>query len=149
MSQWVINGIRRGIKTIAYPGSPERAAGVTPGLPQGCEMDGAGAAIVERCPTEALTQTNGGVSVDHRRCVHCYRCVREVERPLDWQQTYEWAALQKNHDEFGAAFARSIHIIVVDAGDCGACLNEVKQLKQSLLQHASAGIFHYTHATSR
>jgi Ni,Fe-hydrogenase III small subunit len=141
MSQWVINGIRRGIKTIAYPGSPERAAGVTPGLPHGGEMDGAGAALVERCPTEALTQTNGDVSVDHRRCVHCYRCVREVERPLDWQQTYEWAALQKSHDEFGAAFAHSIHIIVVDAGDCGACLNEVKQLNNPYYNMHRLGFF--------
>src|SRR5580704_4477342 len=141
MSQWVINGIRRGIKTIAYPGSPERAAGVTPGLPHGGEMDGAGAALAACCPTEALTQTNGGVSVDHRRCVHCYRCVREVECPLHWQQTYEWAALQKNHDEFGAAFARSIHIIVVDAGDCGACLNEVKQLNNPYYNMHRLGFF--------
>ena len=31
MSQWVINGIRRGIKTTAYPSRTEGAAGVTPG----------------------------------------------------------------------------------------------------------------------
>jgi len=141
MSQWVINGIRRGIKTTAYPRSPERAAGVTPGLPRGGEMDGAGAALVERCPTEALTQTNGDVSVDHRRCVHCYRCVREVERPLNWEQTYEWAALRNNQNEFTAAFARSIHIIVVDAGDCGACLNEVKQLNNPYYNMHRLGFF--------
>jgi dissimilatory sulfite reductase (desulfoviridin) alpha/beta subunit len=77
MSQWVINGIRRGIKTTAYPGRTERAAGVTPGLPQGGEMDAAvGMVLTERCPTEALGQTNGSVTVDYRRCVHCYRCSR-------------------------------------------------------------------------
>ena len=31
MSQWVIKGIRTGIKTTAYPRGAERAAGVTPG----------------------------------------------------------------------------------------------------------------------
>ena len=67
--------------------------------------------------------------------------VREVERPLDWQQTYEWAALQNSHDEFGAAFARSIHIIVVDAGDCGACLNEVKQLNNPYYNMHRLGFF--------
>ena len=35
MSQWVINGIRTGIKTTAYPAKPETAAGVSPGLPVG------------------------------------------------------------------------------------------------------------------
>ena len=42
MSQWVINGIRTGIKTTAYPAQPERAGGVTPGLPVGGELIGNG-----------------------------------------------------------------------------------------------------------
>jgi Ni,Fe-hydrogenase III small subunit/ferredoxin-like protein FixX len=142
MSQWVINGIRKGIKTTAYPGRMESAAGVTPGLPQGAENGSTkGAALVERCPTDALRQTNGGVSVDFRRCVHCYRCVRDVEHPLDWQQTYEWAAVRNKQNEFGQAFKRSIHIIVVDAGDCGACLNEVKQLNNPYYNMHRLGFF--------
>jgi len=127
MSQWVIDGIRRGIKTTLYPSRPESAAGVTPGLPAGGPMAAAtGAALVERCPTEALSQRNGDVAVDYGRCVHCYRCLRGVERPLNWQQTYEWAAIRDSENEFSPAFKRSLHVIVVDAGDCGACLNEVK-----------------------
>jgi Ni,Fe-hydrogenase III small subunit len=142
VSQWVINGIRRGIKTTTYPGRMERAAGVTPGLPQGGQTDpGNAAALVERCPTAALSQTNANLSVDYRRCVHCYRCVREVERPLDWQQTYEWAAVRDSQNEFGPAFKRSIHIIVVDAGDCGACLNEVKQLNNPYYNLHRLGFF--------
>jgi Ni,Fe-hydrogenase III small subunit/ferredoxin-like protein FixX len=142
MSQWVINGIRRGIKTTAYPDMMEQATGVTPGLPQSDEIDAtAAAALVERCPTEALSQTNGHLSVDYRRCVHCYRCVRDVERPLDWQQTYEWAAVRKSENEFGPAFKRSMHVIVVDAGDCGACLNEVKQLNNPYYNMHRLGFF--------
>jgi Ni,Fe-hydrogenase III small subunit len=104
-------------------------------------MDGAGPELVERCPTSALTQINEEVSIDYRRCVHCYRCVREVERPLDWQQTYEWAALRNNENEFAAAFEHSIHMIVVDAGDCGACLNEVKQLNNPYYNMHRLGFF--------
>ena len=142
MSQWVINGIRKGIKTTAYPLRTEGAAGVTPGLPQGAEIGGtAGATLVERCPTEALSQLNDGLSVDYRRCVHCYRCIRDVEHPLEWSQTYEWAAVRNSRNEFGPAFKRSIHIIVVDAGDCGACLHEVKQLNNPYYNMHRLGFF--------
>jgi Ni,Fe-hydrogenase III small subunit len=142
MSQWVINGIRRGIKTTVYPSRAEVAAGVTPGLPDGGPIDAAtGAALVERCPTEALLQTNGNLAVDYRRCVHCYRCLRDVEPPLDWQRTYEWAALRGRQDQFDRVFRRSVHIIVVDAGDCGACLNEVKQLNNPYYNMHRLGFF--------
>ena len=118
------------------------AAGVTPGLPHGGEIGGTTrAALVERCPTKALSKTNGNLSVDYRRCVHCYRCVRDVEHPLDWPQTYEWAAVRDSQNEFGPAFTRSIHIIVVDAGDCGACLNEVKQLNNPYYNMHRLGFF--------
>jgi Ni,Fe-hydrogenase III small subunit/ferredoxin-like protein FixX len=142
MSQWVINGIRKGIRTTSFPGGQERAAGVTPGLPKSTEigeMEGVG--LVERCPTEALRQTNRDVSVDYRRCVHCYRCMRDVIHPLEWKPTYEWASIKDSRSEFGPAFRRSIHIIVVDAGDCGACLNEVKQLNNPYYNLHRLGFF--------
>ncbi len=142
MSQWVINGLRTGVKTTVYPHGVERAAGVTPGLPVGGEMDPtAAAALVERCPTGAIIQTDRGVSIDYRRCVHCYRCARDVRQPLDWEQTYEWAGADDGRKGFGSAFARSIHIIVVDAGDCGACLNEVKQLNNPYYNMHRLGFF--------
>jgi hypothetical protein len=78
MSQWVIKGIRTGIKTTAYPRGTESAPGVTPGLPRGGDFGAGSAALVERCLTHALDRTEGEISVDSRRCVHCYRCVRGV-----------------------------------------------------------------------
>ncbi|HUK57025.1 MAG TPA: 4Fe-4S ferredoxin [Nitrospiria bacterium] len=142
MSQWVLKGIRTGIKTTAYPRDAERAAGVTPGLPVGGEFSAeAAAALVDRCPVQALSRTDGSVSVDYRRCVHCHRCVRGVEPPLDWETTYEWAATRRPQNEFGPAFSRSIHIVVVDAGDCGACLNEVKQLNNPYYNMHRLGFF--------
>jgi Ni,Fe-hydrogenase III small subunit len=142
MSQWVVKGIRTGIKTTAYPAGEERAAGVTPGLPCGSQLDLRLAKdLAQRCPTQALTGTEDGISVDYRRCVHCYRCARGVETPLEWQQTYEWAAIRDRHDALGSPFERSVHIVVVDAGDCGACLNEVKQLNNPYYNMHRLGFF--------
>jgi Ni,Fe-hydrogenase III small subunit len=142
MSQWVIKGIRTGIKTTAYPRGAENAAGITPGLPRGGSFGASAAGLVERCPTHALDRADGEISVDSRRCVHCYRCVRGVERPLNWDTTYEWAgAMPRPTNELGLPFQRSIHILVVDAGDCGACLNEVKQLNNPYYNMHRLGFF--------
>jgi Ni,Fe-hydrogenase III small subunit len=144
MSQWVIKGIRTGIKTTAYPRGAENAAGVTPGLPRGGGFGGGAAALVERCLTHALDRTDGEISVDNRRCVHCYRCVRGVADPLNWETTYEWAGAgvaARLTNELGQPFQRSIHVLVVDAGDCGACLNEVKQLNNPYYNMHRLGFF--------
>lgn len=142
MSQWVLKGIRTGIKTTGYPRDVERAAGVTPGLPRGGDFGAAAPAIVARCLTRALDQIQGTLSVDSRRCVHCYRCVRGIEYPLNWEPTYEWAvAAARPINELGQPFRRSIHILVVDAGDCGACLNEVKQLNNPYYNMHRLGFF--------
>jgi Ni,Fe-hydrogenase III small subunit len=142
MSQWVLKGIRTGIRTTRYPREPERAAGVTPGLPRGGDFGSDAPALVARCLTGALDQTQGTVSVDPRRCVHCYRCVRGIEHSLNWEPSYEWAgAGSSSSRELGQAFRRSIHILVVDAGDCGACLNEVKQLNNPYYNMHRLGFF--------
>ena len=142
MSQWVLKGLRTGIRTTAYPRAAERAAGVTPGLPRGGDFGAGASALVARCLTGALVQTQGTISVDSRRCVHCYRCVRGIEHPLNWEPTYEWAgAAAQSTNELGRPFRRSIHILVVDAGDCGACLNEVKQLNNPYYNMHRLGFF--------
>ncbi|HEV8712718.1 MAG TPA: hypothetical protein VGX03_07825 [Candidatus Binatia bacterium] len=145
MSQWVIKGIRTGIKTTRYPEAGENAAGVTPGLPVNGNPPACTSALVDRCPTAALSHVDGAVMVDYRRCVHCYRCARGVAQPLGWQHNYEWAvATGLRNDpqrQLGQAFAHSIHILVVDAGDCGACLNEVKQLNNPYYNMHRLGFF--------
>jgi Ni,Fe-hydrogenase III small subunit len=145
MSQWVIYGLRTGIKTTVYPANPETAAGVSPGLPVGGgypanEID----SLISRCPTKVFSDSDSQIIADHRRCIHCYRCVRGIEHPVDWQQTYEWATVRAPDNlpnAFIPAFKRSIHICVVDAGDCGACLNEVKQLNNPYYNMHRLGFF--------
>jgi Ni,Fe-hydrogenase III small subunit len=146
MSPWVINGLRTGIKTTVYPRGAEQAAGVSPGLPCDCDAPSlsAAVAVVDCCPTQVFNQNNGKVSAEVRRCIHCYRCVRGMEHPAAWQQTYEWATVRAQNsspNEFVPAFKRSIHICVVDAGDCGACLNEVKQLNNPYYNMHRLGFF--------
>jgi formate hydrogenlyase subunit 7 len=145
VSQWVRKGLRTGIRTTGYPAQPESAAGVSPGLPLGGVYPAErGASLTARCPTQALSERDGRIVVDYRRCVHCYRCARQLATPLDWSHDYEWAtATGGEHParSLGRAFDRSIHIIVVDAGDCGACLNEVKQLNSPYYNMHRLGFF--------
>lgn len=127
-----------------YPAGVERAAGVTPGLPVGGEFAGDAARLAERCPTGALSHQDGKVTVDYRRCIHAYRCVRGAPRPIDWHTTYEWSgesAAARDRNELGPAFRHSMHILVVDAGDCGACLNEVRQLNTPYYNMHRLGFF--------
>ena len=143
MSRWVIKGIRTGIKTTVYPRAAEQSAGVTPGLPCSCEPSSpsAAAALVDSCPMQVFSQANGKVLVDNRRCIHCYRCVRGIEHPAEWRQTYEWATVRDSENGFGQPFQHSVHICVVDTGDCGACLNEVKQLNNPYYNMHRLGFF--------
>ncbi len=118
---------------------------MTPGLPAGGEHGEHAAQIAARCPTGALAAADGRISVDDTRCIHCYRCVRGVAHPLGWEPTYEWArpapAGSTAAARLGRPFSRSIHILVVDAGDCGACLNEVKQLNNPYYNMHRLGFF--------
>jgi len=142
MSQWVINGIRTGIKTTAYPAKQETAAGVTPGLPAGNDYPADKInSLIERCPPRVFSESDGQIIVENRRCIHCFRCVRGIEHPVGWQRDYEWGTVRDGQHEFGQPFHRSIHICVVDAGDCGACLNEVKQLNNPYYNMHRLGFF--------
>ena len=63
---------------------------------------------------------------------------------LLWSQDYEWAGANEIGDPrrtFGKEFNRSVHILVVDAGDCGACLNAVKQLNNPYYNMHRLGFF--------
>jgi len=146
MSQWVIKGLTTGVKSTRYPCARETASGTSPGLPCATRLPSDLArAIVTRCPTGALELGQVGVNVGLGRCVNCMRCIRGTSSPIDWQSDYECAGRSLAEDErsgrFGSAFSRSAHILVVDAGDCGACLNEVKQLNNPYYNMHRLGFF--------
>jgi Ni,Fe-hydrogenase III small subunit len=145
MSQWLFKGLQTGIKTTRYPAQHETAPGVTPGLPLGgpCDEDQA-QLLIELCPAGAFSRREQELFVDYRRCVHCFRCHRGVQ-PADWQPGFEWAATTGDNNgtghQLGRHFSHSINILVVDAGDCGACLNEVKQLDNPFYNMHRLGYF--------
>jgi Ni,Fe-hydrogenase III small subunit len=143
MTKWVWKGLQTGIKTTAYPGSPETAAGVSPGRPgwkdptQRKEIMSMGGL----CPTSALRPTDERIGVDYRRCIHCFRCRRIPAEPLDWESGYEWGELASNQGDLGKTFSNSLHIRIVDAGACGACLSEIRQLNNPYYNIHRLGFF--------
>lgn len=145
IKQWVFQGFRTGVRTTHYPLVNERAPGVSPGLPASASelSEEQGRRLVEICPTGAIEFENGAARVDLRRCVHCFRCARQADPPLPWENGYEWACLAANArpPQWPKIFSRSLHIRVVDAGDCGACLSEVKQLNNPYYNMHRLGFF--------
>jgi len=146
MLNWVLKGLKTGIVSTSYPDRDETAPGVSPGLPSGKnESGGAAGALVDRCLTGALILGDSEVQVDTTRCVHCFRCIRGTESPLDWQDGYEWAASAAAAREAGwktgNEFSRSLHIRVIDAGACGACLSEIEQLNKPYYNMHRLGFF--------
>ena len=143
MNNWVIKGLRTGIVTTHYPAAEEHSQGISPGIPQGGACDDKSARVLtERCPTGALRYADGQLVVDRSRCVHCYRCARGVATPSVWEPGFEWAGVSGGKSAvFPQAFQRSLHIRVVDAGSCGACLNEVKLLNNPYYNMHRLGFF--------
>lgn len=146
MTKWVVRGLKAGIVTTAYPDRDESAPGVSPGRPfSGLPFDKESSIDVERCPTQAIICNEQGLSVDYWRCVHCFRCAQGQGPLIPWQDGYEWAVRSSGpHPEdlaLGKAFRKSLHIRVIDAGACGACLSEIKQLNKPYYNIHRLGFF--------
>lgn len=142
MSCWFWNGLRRGIQSTRYPSAPETALGVTPGRPVGTTFDSAAEAerAASYCPVHAIVPAGSEVRIDLRTCVHCQRCRMAVP----WANDFEWTQLpasKKSFDSLPGEFQRSLHIMVVDTGDCGACLHEIKLLNNPLYNIHRLGLF--------
>lgn len=147
MADWVLKGLRTGIKTTAYPQRPETAAGVSPGRPLGTSLSTEQAArLADLCPTGAIVAERGGAAVDFGRCIHCYRCHAGTgEGFVNWDRSYEWGA---EPDAIAAAkrildkaFGRSLYLRFVDAGACGACVSEARQLNNPYYNMHRLGFF--------
>jgi Ni,Fe-hydrogenase III small subunit len=144
MSFWFSHGVRKGVQTTRYPQGPESAAGVTPGRPVTTEFHSAeeAALAATNCPVDAIAAEGDLARVDLRRCIHCQRCRFGEPHLLEWRSDYEWAtAPTEKYEGFPRPYRRSLHIIVVDAGDCGACLHEVKKLNNPFYNMHRLGMF--------
>jgi Ni,Fe-hydrogenase III small subunit len=148
MANWVLKGLRTGIKSSAYADRRDVAAGVSPGQPSGVAMGSAGEAdaVVSRCPTRAIARHDNGVVVKQGQCVHCFRCQADEASPgIPWQSGYEWAAYADEtaaaRTKLDRAFGHSLHIRFLDAGACGACMSEARQLNNPYYNMHRLGFF--------
>lgn len=134
MSRWIIEGLRTPKPTTGYPDQHETAAGVSPGMPSSATLHDAQAinAAVSMCPTAALERRGDVLACSEDRCVHCFRCRRGDEPVTDWSFGYQRArtasATGSARLDLAGAFRRSLHVLVVDAGACGACMHEIALL---------------------
>jgi Ni,Fe-hydrogenase III small subunit len=148
MANWVLKGLFTGIKTSRYPRQTDALPGISPGRPSGTVLPAHEDAerLAARCPTGAILPHQKGVAIAQGRCVHCFRCHPDSGREAAaWEEGYEWAA---HADETAAAqqklariFGRSLHLRFVDAGACGACISEARQLNSPYYNMHSLGFF--------
>ena len=148
MFGWVLKGLTTGIKTTRYPKKEETAPGISPGRPDPGKVNRENKSIlpVSVCPTGALADHSGSVSVDYSRCIHCFRCLRTPGiTPLNWQSGYEWATVMgkdnREREKIKKTFRRSLHLRIVDAGACGACLSEISQISKPYYNIHRLGFF--------
>lgn len=146
MSFWFWNGLRKGVKSSRYPRLAETAPGVSPGRPVTTEFmsDSEAHEAAAICPVGAIGADGRVASVTAGNCVHCQRCRFALGSPMDWDSGYEWTQSPRDRHEYTAfpeCFARSLHVMVVDAGDCGACLHELKQLNNPFYNLHRLGFF--------
>lgn len=147
MASWVVKGLRTGVKTSPYPDGADSEPGVSPGMP----LDGArnspadAEALAQVCPTRAIAAQNSSVAVDKGRCVHCFRCARTSDPPpIAWDPGFEWATPADANPTvwmLERAFGRSLYIRFVDAGACGACMSEARQLNNPYYNMHRLGFF--------
>ena len=146
MSFWFGHGLRRGIQTTRYPRKAESAPGVSPGRPVSTEFDSAREAQLAAaiCPVGAIVAEGRSAIVDQGKCVDCQRCRLDLSPSMTWEAGYEWTRLPGQQTvcaTLPSTFAKSMHVMVVDAGDCGACLHEVKQLNNPFYNMHRLGFF--------
>jgi Ni,Fe-hydrogenase III small subunit len=146
MSFWFWFGLRRGVLTTHYPRVLESEPGVSPGRPLTTRFASFEEAqeAASQCPVDAIFPHEGLAEVNLGRCIHCQRCHFGAARPLEWKSDYEWTAIPSGNRGYEAlpdAYRRSLHVMVVDAGDCGACLHEVKQLNNPFYNMHRLGFF--------
>ncbi len=135
---WFLRGLRAGVLTEKLPGAVELPSSLTPGLPQPSTFASEQEAshVASLCPTDALDAVGSVVNVNADRCIECMRC-----KPSQaWRRDAEWAHFAAGGPIDGA-FVRSIHVRIVDAGDCGSCLTELAQLNGPSYNLHRFGIF--------
>jgi formate hydrogenlyase subunit 7 len=144
---WILRGIIHRKKTEKGYDNDRMVLpkGITSGLPYVKKQVPRENAIqlVSICPTQALAYENNKLNVYPERCIRCDRCVEDSLSPIvmtNDQSSVRWSN-PENSVPLPHQFRRSIHIRIVDAGDCGGCYNEVRQLNNPFYNMHRFGFF--------
>ncbi|MGB6984914.1 MAG: hypothetical protein WBD74_02935 [Candidatus Aquilonibacter sp.] len=142
MKNWFVRGIAAGIKTEPLPNGGDVSFALSPGLPRITEHATPEQAqvLVDLCPTIAISTSGTLARVDEDRCVLCMRC--KGRNGQDWRRDTAWAhTAASSQGSLESRFERSLHVRIIDAGDCGSCLSELAQLNGPLYNLHRLGIF--------
>ena len=134
---WFWEGMKSPIRTLSRR-RPDQPPGVTPGRPVATALPPGATWNPGICPVEALQEDSGAIAVEFDRCVHCMRC-QQPEAGVAWAYDYQWA--RQHTPPLPRPFQHSIHVRIIDAGDCGACLSEVRQLTGPVYSLHRFGIY--------
>jgi len=135
---WTTKGIPAGVLTRRRLQELSRSPGATPGRPvnRPSAPGGDPAAV---CPTGALSWQGEEVHVALGRCISCQRCRREADIP--WQPDALWAESLPGLEPTPRSFRHSLHVRVLDGGDGGETLRELRQLTSPYYALHRLGIF--------
>lgn len=161
---WVLRGLRNGVVTTRYPARADEYADQFTGAVDVLrdQVGDLGPGVAEVCPTGAIGQYAGALTLDRGRCILCGACVRA------YPQAFSWAAgsgtartergslvvpevLHEDGDSLRAVRAdlaqrvrvlrRSVHIRHVDAGSDGSEEWEIQALSNPTYDVHRLGIF--------
>ena len=142
MKNWFLRGLFAGIRTERLP-EGDVAHSLSPGLPElTAHATQARARELETaCPTGAIVVSAAVARVEEDRCVHCMRCKGADGQA--WRRDVAWThpSARNAQGALERRFIRSIHVRIVDAGDCGSCLNELAQINGPSYNLHRFGIF--------
>jgi Ni,Fe-hydrogenase III small subunit len=143
MKNWFLRGLATGIRTERLPGDGNVSPALSPGLPKTTEHpnEEQARALAAVCPTDAIHAVGITAEVDEDRCVLCMRC--KGHDGQKWRRDVAWAhaANAISQGPLDSGFRRSLHVRVIDAGDCGSCLNELVQINGPSYNLHRLGIF--------
>ncbi len=143
MKNWFLRGLLAGIRTEPMPGGGDVAASLSPGLPKTTihNTKERAVALAAACPTGAIEAAAAIARVNEDCCVHCMRC--KGADGQNWRHDVTWAHPPDRdaREPLGGGFRRSLYVRIVDAGDCGSCLNELAQMNGPSYNLHRFGIF--------
>ncbi len=120
---WFREGLRQSLKTLTPQEELSSSSELSPGRPAPTALEDAELGAV--CPTHALREHEGLMEIDYARCIQCRLCHQRTPG-MNWEGGYHWARMKS--PPLPSPFRHSLQVRVIDAGDCGACLNEIHQL---------------------